>query len=494
MVHHQRGGPMTPRRCREERGVTLITVCITLVALLGTAALVIDLGNARQVRRQAQSAADACALAGAEEIADIGAAFTGSTTQWAAVVSACKDYAAYDFGVAAADWQGCTDSAHLAFTPDSEHANSCISADRVAWPNPQTGETTWQNRIRVQIPDRAVGTAFGGVFSRSTLSTRAVAVAGITRKRTSVRTTRSFSVAGGPCAICLLGDGLALDGQNGDIQVSGGSVVVDAQPASGYAASLLPNGHVRVLGGGTIGGPGGAAEFSGAGWSPAPVLRDAVVDPLATVPPCATGSTCPTNAASASGTVLDPGVYTTISGSHALNPGVYVVKGGITLRGNDLLTGSGVMLYLACSTYPAPCAAGTAGARITATGNGALRVTAPTARQCESQPSVCPYVGLTIFADRQNTAVQTFRGNGTNEAGAASGSSGTLYLRSGTLDLRGNGYTLTSMIVAGRITMVGNPSGITIAYDLSRNYDLSHEEFETVVTEAYSYDATGLER
>ena len=472
--------------------MTLITVCITLVALLGTTALVLDLGNARQVRRQAQSAADACALASAEEIAGIGPDFTGSAAQWDAVVGACKHYAAYDFGVDAADWQGCTDPSHLTFTPDTAHANTCISADRVNWPNPQTGETTWQNRVRVRLPSRSVGSTFGGVFSRTSLSTQASAIAGITRKRTVVRTTRAFSVAGGPCAICLLGNGLTLDGQNGDIEVTGGSVVVDANPPSGYAASLLPRGHVHVLGNGTIGGPGGAAKFSGAGWTPSPITRDAVTDPLAAVPACGTGSTCPTNSATATGTVLNPGVYTTISGSHTLNPGIYVVKSGITLRGNDVLRGTGVMLYLACSTYPSPCAAGTSGAGITASGNGALLLSAPTENQCDSQSSVCPYVGLTIFADRQSTATLTFRGNGTNEAGAASGSSGTLYLKSGTLDLRGNGYTLASMIVAGKLTMVGNPSCITIAYDLSRNVPLAHDEYESTTTEAYSYDATGL--
>ncbi len=484
---------MIRRRHRDQRGVTLITVCITMVALLGTAALVLDVGNARQVRRQAQAAADACALAGAEEIAGIGPDFVGSTVQWDAVVDSCKRYAAVDFGVTAADWQGCSDPTHLTFTPDTAHANTCISADRVAWPNPQTGETTWENRVRVRLPSRALGSSFGAVFSRSALSTQASATAGITRKRTVVRTTRSFSVAGGPCAICVLGDGLALDGQNGDIEVTGGSVVVDAVPATGPAASLLPNGHVHVLGGGSIGGPGGAAKFSGSGWSPAPTLRDAVADPLAAVPQCGTGSTCPTNSASATGTVLSPGVYTTISGSHTLNPGIYVVKGGITLNGNDVLRGSGVMLYLACSSYPTPCAPGSTGAGIKATGNGALLLAPPTESQCESQSAVCPYVGLTLFADRENLAVQTFRGNGTNESGAASGSSGTIYLRSGTLDLRGNGYTLTSMIVTRRLTMVGNPSGITIAYDLSRNYALSHEEHDTTVTEAYSYDATGLQ-
>ena len=49
-----------------------------------------------------------------------------------------------------------------------------------------------------------------------------------------------------------------------------------------------------------------------------------------------------------------PGIYSEIKNSHTLNPGIYVLKGDITLNGNDLIQGDGVMLYFACSNYPSP--------------------------------------------------------------------------------------------------------------------------------------------
>jgi len=53
---------------RREQGSVLVIVVISLVALLGTAALVLDLGAFRSHRRQLQSAADAGALAGAQKL------------------------------------------------------------------------------------------------------------------------------------------------------------------------------------------------------------------------------------------------------------------------------------------------------------------------------------------------------------------------------------------------------------------------------------------
>jgi hypothetical protein len=242
----------------------------------------------------------------------------------------------------------------------------------------------------------------------------------------------------------------------------------------------------------TIGGPGAPAKWSGAGFSPAPVYKDPVGDPLAAIPQCGVYQTCPWIPRTDNTSVLQPGIYSRIRDSHTLSPGIYVLTGDITLNGNDVLQGDGVMIYLACSNYPYPCAPGEEGARIKATGNGALRLTAPTAEQCSTQASVCPYVGLTIFADRNNTGVQTFRGNGTNESGPQSGSSGTIYLKAGTLDLRGNGYTLASMIVTGKFSMNGNPSAVTIAYDLAKNVYVESHHTETSTTTAYSYDANGL--
>ena len=76
--------------------------------------------------------------------------------------------------------------------------------------------------------------------------------------------------------------------------------------------------------------------------------------------------------------------------------------------------------------------------------------------------------------------------------GAGPAQAGTFYMKTGTLDLRGNGYTLASEIVVGFVSMNGNPSGITIAYDLNRNVPLTHDESHTTTTQAMSYDAGGL--
>ncbi len=151
-----------------------------------------------------------------------------------------------------------------------------------------------------------------------------------------------------------------------------------------------------------------------------------------------------------------------------------MITGGITLNGNDLIQGDGVMIYFACSNYPAPCTAGQTGAGIKATGNGALRITGIRQSDCTTTANLCPYVGMMSFADRNNYATQTWRGNGTNENGSASSSSGTIYTKAGEMDLRGNGYQMASQIVVDRFTMKGNPSTVTLSYDQSKNYTETH--------------------
>ncbi len=90
-----------------------------------------------------------------------------------------------------------------------------------------------------------------------------------------------------------------------------------------------------------------------------------MTDPLANVPQCGNGSPgttnyCPTTSRSdgSNGSTLQPGIYDGIKNSHTLSPGIYILTDDITLNGNDLIQGDGVMLYFACSNYPSPCAAG----------------------------------------------------------------------------------------------------------------------------------------
>ena len=53
---------------KEEHGQALIMVVLLLTALLGFAALVVDVGNLYLVKSQLQNAADAAALAGAQDL------------------------------------------------------------------------------------------------------------------------------------------------------------------------------------------------------------------------------------------------------------------------------------------------------------------------------------------------------------------------------------------------------------------------------------------
>ena len=105
---------MATRR-RGERGAVLVFAALVLTALLGFAALVVDIANATQVRRQSQNTADAAALAGAAELPNGPAA-----------AAAVKFYAAKNLDIDAAEWAGCRDSDRLPVLPDPANDNQCI--------------------------------------------------------------------------------------------------------------------------------------------------------------------------------------------------------------------------------------------------------------------------------------------------------------------------------------------------------------------------------
>ena len=72
---------MTPRQRNNERGQMALMAAITMVVVLGFAALAIDLGVAAHTKRNAQNDADAMALAGARDLPDAIVA-EDSAEQW----------------------------------------------------------------------------------------------------------------------------------------------------------------------------------------------------------------------------------------------------------------------------------------------------------------------------------------------------------------------------------------------------------------------------
>lgn len=79
---------MKQDRIRAQRGMTLVVVCLLLIAFLGIAALCIDLGILYTARTSAQHAADAAALAGAFTFVNSPTATQPNAAQQAAIAAA----------------------------------------------------------------------------------------------------------------------------------------------------------------------------------------------------------------------------------------------------------------------------------------------------------------------------------------------------------------------------------------------------------------------
>ena len=83
------------RRARGERGQILLVVILALVALLGIAAFAIDVGYAYYAKRQLQSATDAAALAGAQDLPN--AAMATATAQSYAAANTPSNLCSFNF-------------------------------------------------------------------------------------------------------------------------------------------------------------------------------------------------------------------------------------------------------------------------------------------------------------------------------------------------------------------------------------------------------------
>jgi Putative Flp pilus-assembly TadE/G-like len=152
-----------------DRGAVAIIVALFAVVLFGFAALVVDVGNAADVKAQASNAADSAALTGERALAAwIYAGNPLPDPDLAGIVETAVD-ATYQ--VSGAAWAACTDpDMPPAFTATTD--SPCIEYDAVtAAPGP-IGST-----VRVRIPPRAVPSTFGGLFGVSSISVSPAAAA-----------------------------------------------------------------------------------------------------------------------------------------------------------------------------------------------------------------------------------------------------------------------------------------------------------------------------
>jgi Flp pilus assembly protein TadG len=412
---------MSGGHTRDERGAVAVFVALSSLVMFMMAALVVDMGHARDVRRQAQVAADASALAAGNELYRGVGPLNPRITQ---AVDAAKTYAAENLGVAAADWATCTDSSKLAYVPTS--STPCISFDQQTTPT----------QVRVRIPVRHVATGVARVFGTTEIDVAA-------RARASLKPQQQSK-----CALCVLGS-TTHDLQNGDATASGGDIWFNGSVNVGSNGLVATDGQIVVQG--TATGPL-------ANYTPDPITgQPAASDPLSflALPPDMSTLTVKSNPCTDG-----PGKYGSVNLRNitcTLQPGLYVVAGSSAvwdMAGNDStkLLGTGVTIYLTCGTPATPtvCASGAQGATIDASGSGMLGFTAPTSG---------PLQGLGIVMDRNNTSTLRLTGNG------ASGFKGTMYMPSGTLQMNGNGCaTIDALIVVKDLAMNGNPACLISTY------------------------------
>lgn len=294
---------MTPHPVSRDRtarrGVVLVMAAVLLPVVVGVMALALDGGLMYLQRRQAQSVADAAALAGAYQM------YNGS-----------------NFSVA--------QSAAIAMGTQSGYT---ISSSQVT--EPKTGY------VAVTVTG-SQPRFFSAMWGSGSMSVTASAVA------------RGITTPYSKAALLVLastGTSVTLSGTTQVTDING-NIVVD----STSSAAILSSGN------NSISAPeldlSGNITYSGHNPNNATVTKynqANTPDPLSKIPALSTsGMTVKSNSAinltSTTSMTLNPGVYNggiNMSGqsSITLNPGVYYINGGINMTGGSSISGNGVFIY-----------------------------------------------------------------------------------------------------------------------------------------------------
>lgn len=404
-----------------ERGVVVLAVAMFMVIFVATAALVVDIGYAKQVRRHAQNTADAAALAAAQELDGTSAALTQAVTT--AKAWAHKN----DPELTAGSWVGCKDSDALSVTPDL--SNECISfsSDRLT--------------VRVALPPRRQPVAFGAVVGSEGIVISASAHA------TKQMSNPSNAVAG-PCGLCSIGSHLQIGG-DATIEVTNGEIQANSLTANS-------NDSHRGISPAPLRWYYNNWSNWGRNAQPAPATFDSFYSPLSAPVP----NPFADKDVSYAGLVIDRSnishnngvtnnliqpnrIYTqgiNINGGTVnLAPGHYYIRGQLRVQNNATLNGHGVTLVFVCESK---CGNGIGHFEFGQ--NSTVNITAPTSG---------PYTGMAIMfdPDGQNGTASQMRGKVTLE--------GAVYNKNAGIHISDSNSVIRSwtMVSGGILDINGSP-------------------------------------
>lgn len=290
---HKRGGRARTKDLKDESGQVVVLLAICMAVLLGFVALATDAGVMFHAKREAQMAADAAAIAGAQQL------------NFGDVTSAAQ-----------------TDATRNGFTDGSDGVT--VQVENPPLNGPSAGNA---NYVEVTV-SKAQPTYFMRLFGVKSLTVAARGVA--------------TALPENNCFHALTPTGVGID-VVGTANIQSPKCVFYANSTSTDGIKIAGNSTLNAAGESVVGnyaidGNPSVAVTPQSGALPIP-------DPLAylkapTISGC--GSAHKTS-------TLSPGCYNGLSitkGTVSLDPGVYVINGALKLTGQATLTGTDVTIYL----------------------------------------------------------------------------------------------------------------------------------------------------
>jgi hypothetical protein len=204
------------RRGRDDRGLALLMTAGGMVALLVVAALVVDMGYAKQMRREAQASSDAASLAAAQVLAGGGG--------YAEAARAARDIADSNYpGLTVSAWLSCSDpdrpSGYEVIGTTTGITGECVTFD------------TAHNLVRVVLPGVHSPSFFGRVVNRDGYEVGAQAAA----------VWEPGGSGTGDCGICGIDGAEFAQDSSGHVDIENGrQVQADKLRITGQANSNKP--------------------------------------------------------------------------------------------------------------------------------------------------------------------------------------------------------------------------------------------------------------
>jgi Flp pilus assembly protein TadG len=426
---------MASRHSQRERGQVLVMITLSAILIFAILGLVVDIGWVHFRKNAAQTAADAAALAAvqAASISSSGSPICGANSVVCQAATACPS--SISSPPANNLLAGCLYAKSNGFVASGSQ-NVTMAANTTS-PPPSAPGATVKYWVNVSIAERQTE-LFSAILGNKYLTVGANATAAM------------LPSAGGGCVYVMDPSGSSVLASGSPSVQSGCGVYVNSSSSSAVFGSGTPT--IKTTGGATTNIVGSGPGWSGWSIAPAPnVGVAAATDPFASMnPPTVGACTYSSPVVITTDTTLNPGTYcggiiTSGTETITLNPGLYIIKSGITESGSPTFNGSGVTLYF-----------NTGG--ITGSGTGTFNISAP---------ATGTYKGIAIYEDRSDSSAMALSGSTGNQI------NGAIYVPKASLVYSGySGISgVATTIVAYDLTFSGTSyisTGATTAFGSSR--------------------------